>query len=147
MNFTLPLALAGAAGSGADSFPWQWLGWLLGGLAAIAVCINQIDDFFERRKPRVGFPPVEQLENSQNALAERVDHLEQAVWDIRREMKEDRETQAKSASARAAGIYKKIDEVRAELSANLESARKELAENQRSLPNEIVTLLKNTNAI
>ncbi len=144
---TFPILIADAAGNGVDSFPWQWLGWLIGGLAALAVCINQIDDFFERRKPREGFPPVEQLENSQNALTERVEHLERAVWDIRREMKEDRETQAKSASARAAGIYKKIDEIRAELSANLESARKELAENQRSLPNEIVTLLKNTNAI
>jgi len=143
----LPILIADAAGSGVDSFPWQWLGWLIGGLAALAVCINQIDDFFERRKPREGFPPVEQLENSQSALTERVENLEQAIWDIRREMKEDRETQAKSASARAAGIYKKIDEVRAELSANLESARKELAENQRSLPNEIVALLKNTNAI
>jgi chromosome segregation ATPase len=144
---TLPVIFAEAAGLAPDSYPWQWLGWLLGGLAALAVCINQIDDFFERRKPKEGFPPVEQLENSQNALAERVDHLERAISDIRREMKEDREAQAKSASARAAGIYKKIDEVRAELSANLESARKELAENQRSLPNEIVTLLKNTNAI
>jgi chromosome segregation ATPase len=144
---TLPVIFADAAGLAPDSYPWQWLGWLLGGLAALAVCINQIDDFFERRKPKEGFPPVEQLENSQNALTERVDHLERAISDIRREMKEDREAQAKSASARAAGIYKKIDEVRAELSANLESARKELAENQRSLPNEIVTLLKNTNAI
>jgi len=144
---TYPVIFADAAGLAPDSFPWQWLGWLLGGLAALAVCINQIDDFFERRKPKEGFPPVEQLENSQNALTERVDHLERAISDIRREMKEDREAQAKSASARAAGIYKKIDEVRAELSANLESARKELAENQRSLPNEIVTLLKNTNAI
>ena len=144
---TLPILIADAAGSGVDSFPWQWLGWLIGGLAALAVCINQIDDFFERRKPREVFPPAEQLENSQNALTERVENLEQAIWDIRREMKEDRETQAKSASARAAGIYKKVDEVRAELSANLESARKELAENQRSLPNEIVALLKNTNAI
>ena len=144
---TLPVIFADAAGLAPDSYPWQWLGWLLGGLAALAVCINQIDDFFERRKPKEGFPPVEQLENSQNALTERVDHLARAISDIRREMKEDREAQAKSASARAAGIYKKIDEVRAELSANLESARKELAENQRSLPNEIVTLLKNTNAI
>lgn len=143
----IPILFAEATGVAADSFPWQLLGWLLGGLAALAVCINQIDDFFERRKPREGFPPVEQLENSQNALTERVEHLELAISDIRREMKEDREAQAKSASARAAGIYKKIDEVRSELSVNLEAVRKELAENQRSLPNEIVTLLKNTNAI
>ena len=126
---------------------YEAIGWLVVGLASLCVAINQIDDFFERRKPKAGFPPVEQLENSHEALAERVDKLEEAMTDIRREMREDREAQAKSASASAAGIYKKIDEVRAELSANLETVRHELAENQRSLPNEIVTLLKNTNAI
>lgn len=126
---------------------YEAIGWLVVGLAALCVAVNQIDDFFERRKPRAGFPPVEQLENSQRALTERVEKLEDALGEIRREMREDRELAAKSASIRAAGIYKKIDEVRAGLSANLETVRQELAENQRSLPNEIVTLLKNTNAI
>jgi chromosome segregation ATPase len=126
---------------------YEAIGWLVVGLASLCVAINQIDDFFERRKPRAGFPPVEQLENSQQALTERVENLEDALTDLRHEMKEDREAQAKSASIRAAGLYKKIDEVRAELSANLETVRQELTESQRSLPNEIVTLLKNTNAI
>jgi hypothetical protein len=115
---------------------YEAIGWLVVGLASLCVAVNQIDDFFERRKPRQGFPPVEQLESSRVALAERVKSLEEAMAEIRREMREDREAQVRSASARAAGIYKKIDEVRAELS-----------ESQRSLPNEIVTLLKNTNAI
>ena len=123
------------------------IGWLVVGLASLCVAINQIDDFFERRKAKPGFPPVEQLENSQKALAQRVDGLEAGLADARREMKEDREALARSASARAAGIYKKVDEVRSELSANLETVRHELTQNQRSLPNEIVTLLKNTNAI
>ena len=126
---------------------YEAIGWLVVGLASLCVAVNQIDDFFERRKPRVGFPPVEQLENSQNALTERVADLEDDLSDLRREMKEDRESQAKSASIRAAGLYKKIDEVRAELSANIETVRQELTESQRCLPNEIVTLLKNTNAI
>jgi predicted nucleic acid-binding Zn-ribbon protein len=126
---------------------YEAIGWLVVGLASLCVAINQIDDFFERRKTKPGFPPAEQLENSQEALADRVVRLEQAVGDIRREMKEDREALSRAGSARAAGIYKKIDEVRAELSANLESARREMGENQRSLPNEIVALLKNTNAI
>src|ERR1700735_1350409 len=126
---------------------YEAIGWLVVGLASLCVAVNQIDDFFERRKPRAGFPPVEQLENSQNALTERVENLEDALTDLRHEMKEDREAQARSASIRAAGLYKKIDEVRAELSTNLETVRQELAANQRALPNEIVTLLKNTNAI
>ena len=128
-----------------DSF--QGIGWLVVGLAALCVAINQVDDFFERRKPRVGFPPVEQLENSQQALARRVEKIEAEIADVRREMREDRESQARSASVRSAGLYRKIDEVRAELSANIETVRQELADNQRSLPNEIVALLKNTNAI
>jgi hypothetical protein len=126
---------------------YESIGWLVVGLASLCVAINHIDEFFERRKPREGFPPAEQLENSQLALTERVENLEEAVSDLRREMKEDREAHIKSASIRAAGIYKKIDEVRTELSANMETVRKELSDNQRSLPNEIVTLLKNTNAI
>jgi hypothetical protein len=126
---------------------YQAIGWLVVALASLCVAINQVDDFFERRKPRVGFPPVEQLENSQQALAERVQNLERALADIRHELKEDREAQSRTASIRAAGIYKKIDDVRAQLSANLETVRQELADNQRHLPNEIVTLLKNTNAI
>jgi hypothetical protein len=126
---------------------YEAIGWLVVGLAALCVAINQIDDFFERRKTKPGKPPAEQLENSQEALAERVSRLENAVLEIHREMKEDRESVTRAGSARAAGIYKKIDEVRAELSANLDGVRREMAENQRSLPNEIVALLKNTNAI
>jgi hypothetical protein len=126
---------------------YEAIGWLVVGLAALCVAINQIDDFFERRKTKPGKPPAEQLENSQEALAERVSRLENAVLEIHREMKEDREAVTRAGSARAAGIYKKIDEVRAELSANLDAVRREMAENQRSLPNEIVALLKNTNAI
>ncbi len=126
---------------------YEGIGWLVVGLACLCVAVNQIDDFFERRKPRPGFPPAEQLENAQQALADRVENLEEDISDLRREMKEDREAQTKSASLRAAGLYKRMDEVRSELSANLETARQELSANQRSLPNEIVTLLKNTNAI
>lgn len=126
---------------------YEAIGWLVVALSSLCVAINQIDDFFERRKPREGFPPAEQLENSQNALSARVDKLEAEMGELRREMKEDREAANLSASARTAGMYRKVDEVRSELSANLERVRHELAENQRSLPNEIVTLLKNTNAI
>jgi len=130
-----------------DHLSYDSIGWLVVGLSALCVTVNQMDDFFDRRKPRPGFPPVEQLENSQRTLALRVDKLEDALTGLRREMREDRETQAISASERTAGIYQRIDGVRTELSANLENVRRELTDNQRSLPNEIVALLKNTNAI
>lgn len=46
-----------------------------------------------------------------------------------------------------AQLENKMEDMRKELSTNLENVRAELSENQRLLPNEIVTLLKNTNAI
>lgn len=115
---------------------YEAIGWLVVGLASLCVAVNQIDDFFERRKPRAGFPPVEQLENAHIILVQRVDRLEDALGELRREMKQDRAAQAQAASERVRGIHQRIDDVRAELAAN-----------QRSLPNEIVALLKNTNAI
>src|SRR5258706_16420212 len=83
------------------------IGWLVVGLASLCVAINQIDDFFERRKTKPGFPPVEQLENSQKALAQRVDGLEAGLADGRREVKEGREALGRRAAGRGAGIYKK----------------------------------------
>ena len=62
------------AEAGTD-FPWQYVGWLFVGLAAVAVCLNQIDDFFDRRKPKIPEPqrpPNEQLESSLSALAEQL---------------------------------------------------------------------------
>ena len=126
---------------------YEGIGWLVVALASLCVAINQIDDFFERRKPRPGFPPAEQLENSQKTLAARVDKLESAFAELRREMKEDRLAINESSAACANNIYRKIDQVRAELTASLEQTRLQLAEQQRLLPNEIVALLKNTNAI
>ncbi len=115
---------------------YEAIGWLVVGLAALCVAVNQMDDFFERRKPRAGFPPVEQLQESHHTLSERVDRLEASLAELRREMKEERLMQTQEASERVRGIYQRIEGVRAELAAN-----------QRSLPNEIVSLLKNTNAI
>src|SRR5579872_1871494 len=129
-----------------ESVPANLAGWVAC-LAFTLMLLNEGFKFFKNVKGDPGQPPNEQIQSSQNALTERVENLEEDLSEIRREMKEDREAQTKSASIRAAGIYKKIDEVRAELSANLESVRQELTDNQRSLPNEIVTLLKNTNAI
>ena len=58
----------------------EGIGWMVVALASLCVAINLIDDFFERRKPRVGFPPVEQLENSRQSLAERVDPGWRTGW-------------------------------------------------------------------
>ena len=49
-------------------------------------------------------------------------------------MKADRAALEEAGTARAAGIYRKIDDVRAELSANLDATRRELAETSGCLP-------------
>src|ERR1700722_20226993 len=96
---------------------YQAIGWLVVGLASLCVAVNQIDDFFERRTPRAGFPPVTHLASPQHSLADRVENLDAAVSPSHGKMKDNREAKAKSASIRAAGLCKKIDEVRAEVSA------------------------------
>src|SRR5258706_12456433 len=88
------------------------IGWLVVGLASLCVAINQIDDFFERRKAKPGFPPVEQLENSQKALAQRVDGLEAGLGDVGPEMKGERGGWARGAWARGEGSLQKGDAVR-----------------------------------
>lgn len=97
------------------------------------------------------------------------DNMDADMATCKADLKKDRDDNEKHISARASKIYEEmkqsnesvhqqikaegerrviqIDDVRKELSKNLESVRQELSENQRLLPNEIVTLLKNTNAI
>lgn len=55
---------------------------------------------------------------------------------IRNELKEDRQQNQVHASARAASLYKKIDEVRAELSAKVET-----------MPDRVITQLRNTKGL
>ncbi len=114
---------------------YEAIGWLVVGLASLCVAVNQIDDFFERRKPRAGFPPVEQLESSQQALTKRVENLEDDLSDLRHELKEDREAALKSASIPRRGhLQKDRRSLRGTQRQPGKRPSGSLTENQRSLP-------------
>ncbi len=112
------------------------------GLAAIVALILNFTGKSKEREIRWGFEPVSKKDYEDAKKAR-----DEEIRLVRAEVEKNREAAEREGKIRAAGIYRKIDEVRTELSANLETARQELSENQRALPNEIVTLLKNTNAI
>jgi hypothetical protein len=98
-----------------------------------------------RGKP--GRPPNEELKTSHDNLVERVAKLETELSGIRGQMLKDYQNNQDQASTRSAGIYRKMDELRLELTRRIEEVRKELADNQETLPERLVSLLKNTGAI
>lgn len=126
----------------------------------MAVCLNQIDDFVDRRKGKPGQPPNEQLEISQAALERRVEKLEDSLvgkeWfakvdadlqDMKEETARHRSDRDKLDSIHRASVYRKIDEVRVGIVAQMESNRQELSVNINSMPAQVITLLKTTGAI
>lgn len=144
-------------------FPWQYVGWLIVGLAAVAVCFNQIDDFIERRKTKIP-PPQEpanrELEIKQENLTSRVKALEDTIVEkewftkierdietMRLESNEARADKSKEDSIHRSSIYRAIDKVRVENSEHIESVRKELSSDIKEMPMQLVALLKNTNSI
>lgn len=62
-------------------------------------------------------------------------------------MDADRSSFEMSASARSAGIYRKIDEVRKETKDDLTTQTRILTEQINSVPSQVITILKNTGAI
>lgn len=74
----------------------------------------------------------------QHVIENRVEHER-----IRAELKADRHDNQVHASTRAAGIYKKVDEVRQELERKIES----LAADVNQTPDRTVALLRNTGVI
>jgi len=128
-------------------FHWAWIGWILVGFGALCAIINQIDDFLDRRKTKPGEPPNEQLEQAQRTLATRVDRLEITVEKVREEIRQNHESAKRDGSIRSKTLFDALNTTRHEVTQHIESVRKELSDSQRSLPNEIVALLRNTNAI
>lgn len=121
-------------------------GWLVSAGALLWIT-NEIFKLAKNIRGKEPLPPNEQLELSHGALVERVDNIEGDIKGIRSELKEDRSANERHASARSSAIYKKIDDMRAEITAHVESVRRELSGNQNDIPDRIVAMLKNTGAI
>jgi hypothetical protein len=49
-------------------YSYAWVGWLVVGLGVLVLSINQLDDFFDRRKTKQGQPPNEQLQQSLDSM-------------------------------------------------------------------------------
>lgn len=131
----------------AESFNWSWLGWLIGGLACLAVCINQIDDFLDRRKTKPGEPPNEQLQESHRELTRRVEGVEHDIQSLRVQISDNYQLNQEHASARSKTIFDAIAETRKELRGEIQGVRDSVADMQTNMPNQLVALLRNTGAI
>jgi hypothetical protein len=155
-------------------FQYQWVGWLFVGLAAVAMCANQIDDFLDRRKTKAGEPPNETLHADAKNLVRRVDVLEEDVSEISqrmigsdwfRKIESDikylkdadatyRENKDRADSIHRKSLYEAIkdsrDETREEISElrqAISDDRKEIDTKIQELPNQLVAMLRNTGVI
>ena len=121
-------------------------GWMIS-LGALLWIYNEGSRALKEMRGRPGRPRNEELKSLQDSLAARVDKLEAEAAALRGQMLKDYQNSQEHASARSAGIYRKMDELRLELTRRIEEVRKELADNQETLPERLVNLLKNTGAI
>jgi hypothetical protein len=85
---------------------------------AVLFLLNQGAEFLRKIKGKPAHPPNAQLQESHHELARRVDALERAVADTRKELRDE-----------------------------IQSVRETVADLQTNMPNQIVSLLKNTGAI
>jgi hypothetical protein len=124
---------------------WQLLqiaSFLSGVITPIGMLLVLVRNNKQRREVSFEFEPVARKDYDEQRKLRDAE-----IARLREDIERNRESGERERKQSAAGIYKKIDETRAELSADLQSVRQELGENQRNLPGEIVALLKNTNAI
>lgn len=73
-------------------------------------------------------PPNDTLEAGRKELERRVSQVESETADIRRGAAHERETSEVSARQRSAGIYNKIEEVRRELTGQVQELREEVGQ-------------------
>ena len=133
---------------------YQGIGWLLVGLGALAMLANQLDDFFKRRQGKDQEPPNGELHVALEAHTEAIDELrnqfkeqrekrDNEIQDIYERMNTDRAFGEEERRRSSSAIYNKIEQTRVEVESNLNDVKETI----RVLPNEIITLLKNTNKI
>jgi len=121
--------------------------WLVAGLLASFGCnvvviivsiITVSSNKKQRREVTFGFEPVSKSDFDEARIVR-----DQELRAIRAEVKENRENAERERRITAAGIYKKLDETRAEL----ENKVDEVKETMRTLPSEVIVVLRNTGVI
>lgn len=117
--------------------PDSYIAWqvvlTIGVLFSIGVNVLQVvrSNRAQKRQVSFQFEPA-----SKEAFDEHVRDTRHNFDQVRNELKEDRQANQVHASARAASLYKKIDEVRAELAAKVEN-----------MPDRIIAQLRNTKGL
>lgn len=121
----------------------KWLACLVFMVGLFNLCHKAYKNI-SGKKPH---PPNEQLDQSQKAVIERVDKVEERIDEVARQQNSDREEGEKTARVRSAGIYSKLEDVRKEMKNDLEKQTSTLQERIDRMPEKLVNLLRNTGAI
>lgn len=150
----LATILAQVGNSPNESFNWAWLGWILGGIAALAVCLNQIADFLDRMKTKPGTPSNELLQECMLALGKRLDLVELDTRTLSTEAKADRIAHEKHISERSSSVYAKVDNLVAGLREEMreqtrirEEKMNELSKTIDGVPERILNMLEKVQAL
>jgi polyhydroxyalkanoate synthesis regulator phasin len=110
--------------------------WLVSAGAVLWIS-NECFKLAQNLKGKAAEPPNEQLYESHKALTRRVDHIEEEISDIRREIKEKHEASQQHASARSNTIFSKMEAVRLELKTDIDKLNTEV----NKLPERILEVL------
>lgn len=123
-----------------DPNTFSALGWLFVALVGLVVGVNQIDDFFKRRR---GSPANEELGLTAESLAQRIADLEQQRVDELKTGSERRQKIYAELKSQREDMLKLVDKIYDRIDRN----EKENATTLRNLPNEIIATLRNTGVI
>jgi hypothetical protein len=109
-----------------DPGHYSSIGWVCVIVFCLVAGARQITGFWRELRGKDPEPPNEQLENSRRELERRVSAAESAIGEVWKNISHDRESGEENARSRSAGIYKKIDEVRAEVSGKVDELRNQM---------------------
>lgn len=115
--------------------PNQFAAWMVCAASAI-IMANQSIRFYRSLKGEPARPPNEILGASQAEIIRRVEVTEQTLADFRSAAKKDR-----------SDLYDKINEIRKELTAKIETSETNFGTRFDELPERLINLLRNTGAI
>ncbi len=109
---------------------------IAGWLACLWFTVGLLNGLMKLRHAAIGDPPKPtnpELSLTQQDHRSRIETLEENVDAVRAQTAREREADRLSATARSAGIYKKIDDVRDNLSAKLETLERRVIEKHEKL--------------
>ena len=140
-----------------DVVPVQIGAWLAC-LAFMVMLLNGAGKLLDRWRGESPTPPNEQLSHQHTTLSRRVDGHASEIEQLRAQLRHAQEEQDRKDSTHRASLYRKIEEsenklrieikeLRRENTEKMEDNRRELSEDIKNMPSQIIALLKNTKVI